>query len=151
MFTVWLIIPLKLGVISLKLEQTEVTVGKSVTGFGQLTPGIANAPITVLFVEPDGGVDKIQVATSGSGVFNFTRTLDVVGRWTVKAQWQSDKQYYSSAYSEAVPLEVVSEKPSSSPNGGGAGVLLDYIYAAVAVMAIVIIIGAVVILRRRAK
>jgi len=128
--------PVETSIIRLNLEQTEVTRGKSVTVFGQLVPGIAYAPVTVVFVKPNEGVDEIQVTTSMNGFFNFTHPLDMVGRWTVRAQWQSDKGYYSSAYSEAVPLEVVSEKSSE---GGGVGVPVEYVCAIVAVAVIALI------------
>ena len=135
--------------VTIELAKPKVVLGESVTGFGHLVPGMAYAPITLTFVKPDGTVADVQVTTIEKGVFNFTYTPRMVGKWTVTARWQSDKGYYSSAYSKDTPLEVVavptpspSPTPPPSPNEGGTGIPVEYIYAIVA--AIVIIVGVIV-------
>jgi hypothetical protein len=84
----------------------QVSLGESVTGFGSLSPAYPNASITVSLVKPDGSVTDLQVTTSETGSFTFTCTPDVAGSWTVAAQWQTDKSYYTSAYSENALIEV---------------------------------------------
>jgi outer membrane protein assembly factor BamB len=121
--------------ITFELEKTKVDLGESVTGYGQLTPEIAHAPITVTFVKPDGTKDDIQVTALEKGTFNFTYTPDLIGGYIVSAWWQSDKGYYYSAYSEEVPLEV---RP-------------QYIYAIVAIVVIVVIAIIVYIYIKRRK
>jgi hypothetical protein len=62
------------------------------------------------------------VSTSERGQFDFDYTPDTVGNWTVIAQWQSDKGYYTSAYSEPTILEVT-EAPSVF------NMHIEYVYA----------------------
>jgi hypothetical protein len=80
-------------------------------------------------------VIDLQVATSKKGAFNFTYTPDVTGNWAVAAQWQSDKSYYTSAYSEHAFMEVTEAPESKLP--------VEYIYAIVIALAIIaaILIG----------
>ena len=134
--------------ITIELEKTRVNLGESVTGCGQLTPEIAYAPITVTFVKPDGTMDDIQVTTLENGTFDFTYTPDVVGKWAVNAWWQSDKGYYSSAYSEDIPLEVVSEQP---PPPATTGVPTEYVYAAAAIIIIAVIAVAAYLFMKKGK
>ena len=75
--------PVIQGQIPTELDKNEVEKGESVTGYGQLTPKIAYAPITVTFAKSDGTVDNIQVTAQNDGGFSFTYTPDVVGQWTV--------------------------------------------------------------------
>jgi len=71
------------GQILTELDKNEVEMGEIITGCGQLTPGIAYAPITVTFVKSDGTVDSIQVTAQNDGAFSFNYTPDVVGEVTV--------------------------------------------------------------------
>ena len=92
--------------ITVLLDNSKVVLGESMTGSGRLVPGMANASIVLSFVRPDETVDTVQVATVEKGIFNFTYKPDVVGSWTVSAQWTPTNGYYSSTYSEHVPVEV---------------------------------------------
>jgi outer membrane protein assembly factor BamB len=93
--------PATAGSISLELPE-QVEVDESMTGSGNLNPAYPNASVTVSFVKPDGSFTDTQVVTSKQGAFNFTLKPDVAGNWTVAAQWQTDKSYYTSASSAAV-------------------------------------------------
>jgi outer membrane protein assembly factor BamB len=128
--------------VTIEVNNPKIVLGESVTGFGQLVPGMANASIVVTFVKPDGTVDDVQITTVEKGTFNFTYTPDAAGNWTITARWQSDKGYYNSAYSEETPIEVVVT---------GTGIPIEYFYAIVAAIAILVIVIAVVVHRRRAK
>jgi outer membrane protein assembly factor BamB len=133
--------------LTIELTQPKIVLGESVKGFGSLVPGKANASVVLSFAKPDGIVDDVQVATVEKGVFNFTYTPDVAGNWTVTAQWKSDKGYWSSAYSEHVPLDVaMASTPTPSPPPER-GLPMEYFYAIV----IIVIAIAAVALRRRAK
>jgi hypothetical protein len=124
--------------------------GESVTVTGQINPGIANVPITVTFVKPDGSsVDRV-VTASEEGGFIVSRTLDTVGNWTVTA-WFSGAEYpshtYTSAYSADLPLKVVDlQKPPSEE-----GIPREYVYAGVAILVMVIIVIAGYAYIRRGK
>jgi len=126
--------------ITIEVANPKVVLGESVTGFGQLIPGMANASIVVTFVKPDGTVDDVQITTVEKGIFNFTYRPDVAGNWTVNARWQSTKGYYNSVYSEETPIEVAAT-----------GIPIEYFYAIAAVIVILVIVIAVVVHRRRAK
>ena len=93
----------------------QASLGESVTGFGSLSPAYPNASITVSIVKPDGSVTDLQVTTSKTGAFNFTCTPDVAGNWTVAAQWQTDKSYYTSAYSENAIIQVTETSQANVP------------------------------------
>ena len=93
----------------------QVSVGESVTGSGSLSPAYPNASITVSIVKPDGSVTDLQVTTSKTAAFNFTCTPDVAGNWTVAAQWQTDKSYYTSAYSENAIIQVTETSQANVP------------------------------------
>lgn len=115
--------------INIELSKSQVTVGESMTGTGYLFPAYPKAPVKVSLVKPDGSVTELQVATSKIGIFNFTCIPDVAGSWTVAAEWQSDKSYYTSAYSEAVSMEVAEAPKGKLP--------AEYIYVAVIALAII--------------
>ena len=137
--------------VTIELAKPKVVLGESVTGSGNLAPGMANASITLIFVRPDGTDDEMQVVTFEKGAFNFTYKPDVAGDWTVTARWQSDRGYYTSACSENLSIEVALSTPPPPPNGGGKGIPIEYFYAMIAAAVIIAgIIGAVA-MRRRAK
>jgi outer membrane protein assembly factor BamB len=71
--------PVTTGQILTELEKNEVEVNTTVTGCGQLVPGIAYAPISVTFVKSDGAVDSIEVTAQKDGAFSFDYTPDVTG------------------------------------------------------------------------
>jgi outer membrane protein assembly factor BamB len=138
--------------ITVELTEPEVVLGESVAGSGQLVPGMADAPVFLTFVKPDGTVEAVQVETGDWGVFRFTYRPDVVGNWTVSAWWQSDRGYYSSAYSEHLLLEVEAPKPSTNGGkGGNTGVPLEYIFALIVVTVVVVVSVAVYLIMKRAK
>ncbi|MDH5691354.1 MAG: PQQ-binding-like beta-propeller repeat protein, partial [Candidatus Bathyarchaeota archaeon] len=84
--------PVTSGQILTELDKNEVEVNKTITGCGQLTPGIAYAPITVTFTKSDGAVDSIQVTAQNDGAFSFDYTPDVVGEVAVSI-WCSGAMY----------------------------------------------------------
>jgi hypothetical protein len=97
-------------------------------------------------------VEAVQVETGDWGVFRFTYRPDVVGNWTVSAWWQSDRGYYSSAYSEHLLLEVEAPKPSTNGGkGGNTGVPLEYIFALIVVTVVVVVSVAVYLIMKRAR
>ena len=100
--------------VTLELATREVTLGESVSGCGFLVPGMPNASIALSFMKPDGAVDNIPITTSEKGFFDFIYTPDAIGNWTVTADWQANIDYYYSAYSEKLLIEVTSA-PTSTP------------------------------------
>jgi hypothetical protein len=121
-----------------------------VAGIGHLYPSMANASITVSFVNPDGIVVPLQVTTSDGGAFSFSYTPNVAGTWNVVAEWQSDKSYYISAYSERAPVEVTAA-PTTTPTSTPNGVPLEYIYVAIVIIVIIVVNVLVYAYMRRKK
>jgi outer membrane protein assembly factor BamB len=106
--------PATTGTVSFELP-AQAAVGEEVSGSGYLNPAYPNASVTVSFVKPDGSYTDMQVVTSKQGVFNFTLNPDVTGNWTVAAQWQTDKSYYTSAYGIAV-VDVTDASQTNIPS-----------------------------------
>jgi outer membrane protein assembly factor BamB len=145
--------PLLNASVTVEVTKREVVLGERLTVSGRLVPEISDARIFLGFVKPDDTADQVPVETDSKGAFNFTYTPNVVGNWTVAAWWQSDRGYYSSAYSDHVSVEVQSSSPSTDGNGGGnTGVPMEYIYAAIVVIVIVVAnVVAYAVMKRRAK
>jgi hypothetical protein len=136
--------------VTVELSKSKVALGEPVAGIGHLYPGMANASVTVSFVNPDGIVVPLQVTTSEGGAFSFSYTPNMAGTWNVAAEWQSDKSYYLSAYSERAPVEVTAT-PTATPTSTPNGVPLEYIYVAVVVIAIIVVNILVYAYMRRKK
>ena len=104
--------PVTHGQISTTLDKSEVEQGESVTGSGQLTPGIAYAPITVSFVKSDGTITKLQVRARNDGTFSFDYIPDEVGEWTVSIRCSGASYIMESV---ELPLKVVEKQQETPP------------------------------------
>ena len=93
-------------------EQTPLR--ETVTVSGNLSPAYPDATVTVSIIKPDGSVSDMEVAVFKQGAFNFTFTPDAAGNWTIVAQWQTNKSYYTSAYGETM-LEVTENAQVTLP------------------------------------
>ena len=118
--------------IAVEFAVPELALGESTMVIGRLTPGIAHESIMLTFLKPDSSEYTVQVTTSEKGSFNFTYTPDIIGNWSVSAQWQTDKGYYTSAHSEPAPIKVNEPASSFLPR--------EYIYAVVIAFVIIIVI-----------
>jgi outer membrane protein assembly factor BamB len=124
--------------IPIELDNDEVEKKGSVTGCGQLAPGIAHAPIAVTFVKPDGTMDNIQVTSLGNGLFNFTYIPDIIGNWVVTV-WCSGAAYIM--HSVDIPLSVIEPQYTC----------MQYVYAAVAIISMTIISVAAYLFVKKGK
>ena len=106
--------PATTGTITLEIPE-KALVGESVTGFGSLFPAYPDAAVKISLIKPDSSITEIQVTTSRTGGFTFTYTADITGNWTVVAEWQTNKSYYTSAYSENVIMHVTETSESNIP------------------------------------
>jgi outer membrane protein assembly factor BamB len=102
--------PVIYGEVSVELDKNEVKKGEAVTGSGQLSPGIAYAPVTVFFTKSDGTVDSIQVTASNDGAFSFNYTPEVVGDCIVSI-WCSGASYIM--HSVDIPINVAENQQTS--------------------------------------
>ncbi len=133
--------PVQNSNLTINLAKTGVNLSESVTGSGQLTPGMTNTTVYVNFIRPDGTMDYMQTATADRGVFNFSYTPDVAGNWTVIARWESTEGRYSSTYSSEVRVEVT----------GGLSIPATYFFAVIPTVALVVVAAVLIAHRRRAK
>ncbi len=117
-----------------ELTKLEATVGETVAGSGSLSPAYPGASIVLHFVKADSSMIDLQAITSSEGAFEFSFTPDVVGNWTIVAQWTSDNSYYSSAYSDPVFMEVTATTENQ--------LAVEYIYA----VAIVLVVMSAILL-----
>jgi outer membrane protein assembly factor BamB len=150
--------PMLNGQISVELDKDKILIGESVTGHGQLTPGIAYAPITLTFAKPDGSVDNLQVTALKDGDFSFTYTSDVVGNWTVSS-WCSGATYIMHGVDtslevaepqESPPEQEPHEEEEPSP-ADGSGTLVTYGIIAAATIGIVVIVVVTYLLMKKRK
>jgi outer membrane protein assembly factor BamB len=115
---------------------------ESVTVTGQLEPGIVNAPITVIFVKPDGTTIDRAVTANEKGIFTVSYTPDTAGNWTVTARYNGAEfpsRIYTQAYSMHLPLKIVEpEQPPPPPPPPKEGIPTEYIFAIIGVILIVI-------------
>lgn len=114
-------------------EQTPVS--ETVTVSGVLSPTYPDATVNVSIVKPDGSTSDMQISVSEQGAFNFTCTPDAAGSWTIIAQWQTHKSYYTSAYSETI-MEATENPQANIPTA----VLYIGIIAFIVVLAILVFI-----------
>ncbi len=150
--------PVLNGQISVELDNDKILIGESVTGHGQLTPGIAYSPITVTFVKSDGSVDNLQVTALKDGDFSFTYRSDVVGNWTVFS-WCSGTTYIM--HSADISLEVVEpqelppeqEPPEEEepPPADDLGILVTYGIVAAAIISIAVIVVVTYLFMKKKK
>ena len=123
------------GQILAELDRSEVKTGETITGCGQLAPGIAYAPVSVTFVKSDGTVDSIKVAAQTDGFFSFSYMPDVVGAWRVSI-WCSGATYIMQG--AELSFNVVSQQTGSQVSG----IPSEYVIAAVFI--VIAALGAVV-------
>jgi outer membrane protein assembly factor BamB len=166
--------PTLTSTLSLALSSGEVYTNDAVTGWGQLTPALSNTTVTILLTKPEGKTSIVSVRTSSTGNFSFSFTPQLTGSWGVQALWQSDKSFYKSATSNALPLSVQtaptptptetpiptdtpSPTPSVSPTATPVpldkqtlwGIPMFYVYGIVIGALIVIIAVAALVYRKR--
>jgi outer membrane protein assembly factor BamB len=99
---------------TLALNVDTALTGDLVTGHGHLNPELENATVTVILTNPDGSNQRITATTSANGTFTFSFMPELVGNWTVVAQWESDKSFYLSTASEKVTL-TIENPPTPTP------------------------------------
>ncbi len=130
-------------VANISRDTIDLTKAESVIVTGQLEPGIANAPITVILVKPDGSTVDIPVTTNEKGTFAASYMPDKVGNWTITAWYsgaENPSRAYTHAYSAHLPLEVIEPQQPR-----------EYIYAGATIIVIVIIATAGYVYMKRRK
>jgi outer membrane protein assembly factor BamB len=145
--------PVTYGEISVELDKNQIKSGESVTGSGQLSPAIAYAPVTVFFTQSDCTVDSIQVTAQKDGTFSFSYSPDVVGDCTVSI-WCSGASYIM--HSVDLPLNVAGQQQASPEQEQNqqtveqdSGTQMEYLYAAVGIIAIAAIAAAAYLFFKR--
>ena len=144
-------VPKLISSVDFELDKSKIVLGDTVQGSGQLVPGKPNAHVQIYFTKPDGVDESIDTVTAKRGAFNFKYQPDVIGNWTVTTVWESDQNYWNTAYSLHSALEVVSPENPSNSGGTVAWPPVEYVYAAAAVIVAVIVVVAACVLTKRRK
>ena len=140
--------PITTGQILAELEKNEVEVNTTVTGCGQLMPGIAYAPINVTFIKSDGAVESIHVTAQNDGAFSFDYTPDVVGEVNVSIHCSGAMFIMQDAELQfnAIEPQQTSE-PDQQPDdqdqtqdSQGSGIPIEVVAAVVAIVVVVIVV-----------
>ena len=141
--------PVTQGQISTALNKSEVELGESVGGSGQITPGIAYAPITVSFVKSDGTINILQLTARNDGTFSFDYIPDEVGEWTVSIRCSGASYIMESV---ELPLKVVENQqqisipeetqpePEQPVDEQNSGISAEYITVVVVIVVVVLIV-----------
>jgi outer membrane protein assembly factor BamB len=137
--------------VAFDLSKSQILLGNSVNGSGFLIPGKPDANVSIYFVNPDGAVDDVQVVTAKRGAFNFKYTPSTKGNWTVTAVWDSDKDYWESAYSSHTGLEVVAPEPPPDDKKVVTWPPIEYYYVFAIAIVAAVIVATVVVLKKRRK
>jgi len=137
--------------ITVEFANSQIVLGDTISGFGRLILGKADASVKLFFVKPNGTLDETQVSTIQKGIFSFTCTPDATGNWTVVAQWKSDKSYYSSAWGMHVPFEVVAPEPPDEGHNTNIELPGEYVYAALVILVLAATVFGGFMFFRRAK
>jgi outer membrane protein assembly factor BamB len=146
--------PVTAGQILTQLETDEVEVNKTVTGCGQLMPGIAYAPITVTFVNSNGVVESMQVTAQNDGAFSFDYTPDVLGE--VKVSFQCSGAMYIMHGGE-LRFNVVEPQQTSEPDQTpdeqdqtqDSGIPSEYVIAAAVALIVAVAVVAYLVIKKR--
>jgi outer membrane protein assembly factor BamB len=130
-------------------DKNATALGDSIVLVGQLVPKMPGASITLVIVNPSGGIEKKSVLTSGRGFFAVTYLPTKAGRYSVAAMWEPNWGYYRLTSSNPQTLEIAANPtpsppsptptPTSSPIQGPFGMPIGYFYAFAAVLAVAII------------
>jgi hypothetical protein len=106
------------GQISAQLDKYEVEVNGTITGCGQLAPGIAYAPITVILAKSDGPKAYMKVTSQSNGAFSFSYTPNTVGDWKISISCSGSSYILNNADISLKVIEVQQEttNPDQTPN-----------------------------------
>jgi hypothetical protein len=123
-------------------------------------PGLPNATIIVSFTKPDTSSVNVTATTDNKGYFSVSYSPTDVGDWGWVAYYPGQRKIgitYSEAYTEwnkftTTPTTSPATSSSPSPSPPPAGMPVEYIYAAVAIVAILLIaVGAYAYTKRSKK
>ncbi|RLG23059.1 hypothetical protein DRN85_10090, partial [Methanosarcinales archaeon] len=69
-------------VLSVKLSESKITKGDSITVLGSIYPAVSGATVILNFTKPDGSTLKKTVTTGSDGSFSLSFELTETGSWT---------------------------------------------------------------------
>ena len=135
---------------SISVDKTDVELGDDVTVTARINPRLPNVPVKVTFTHPEGTETDLDLIADNMGYATATYSPKAEGNWTVIA-WYQGAQYtgikYSNAFSEQITLEVIDTTPPDVSDT----VPVEYIYAAVGLIAVVIIVVVAYMLLKKRK
>jgi hypothetical protein len=102
--------------------------GNSTTVSGSISPAVSNVTVTLTYTKPDATTISRTVTTGADGSFSDTYTPNVVGSWSVKANWTGNDYYFGSTSFDAT---FTVKAPNAT------GFQMEYLYVAVIVIIVV--------------
>jgi len=121
--------------ITVTADKTNVIVGTNITINGRITPSRANVNVTISIRMTNGTGSWDAVAkTNVNGTYTYVWTPYANGVYKIKASWQGD-QITMPAQSDEIEIEAQSKVETP---------LVQYVIAAIAVLAIFIVLGIII-------
>ena len=99
--------------ISIRLSESEIIVGDSITVSGSIDPAFSGAIVTITFTKPDSSTFTRTDSTASDGSYSESDNPIETGSWSVKASWDGDPTY-SGATSQTLVFNVVEAPPPCS-------------------------------------
>ena len=77
---------------------------------GRLEPGVADAPITLTLVDPDGNTTSREIRTSSDGSWSIRLKLNRTGLWHINASYPGSSRYTPAKTSRPVLVEKLESR-----------------------------------------
>ena len=95
--------------ISVSSNETDITVGSTVTVTGTLSPAMV-APVSITSTKPDGSKATTSVNTDNQGRFTWPKVVDAAGSWSISVAYAGDSQH--EACSKSLSISATGTNPS---------------------------------------
>jgi outer membrane protein assembly factor BamB len=105
--------------ISATPSQTQINFKDSETVSGQLSPGIPNATVAVVFTKPDTSTVSVATTTDLKGSFSVSYVPDAVGVWSWIAKYDGNQlpvETYASSSTSSTQLKVAQTASTPTPS-----------------------------------
>jgi hypothetical protein len=129
--------------ISCSVIPSSVILGNSTTVSGSITPIVPDISITLTYTKPDATTINRTSTTGTDGTFTDTYSPDVVGSWSVSANWAGNDNYFgSSSFDESFTVEKAAT----------AGFPMLYVYLIVIIVVVIVaVVAAYSFMKRKTK
>lgn len=87
--------------ISIFVFPSSIALGSSITVSGGISPSLEGVKVILVYTRPDGSDVTRSITTNSTGHYKDVFEPDIIGEWTVKANWAGDEDYIASESSIA--------------------------------------------------